>query len=748
MLAIYKKECRAYFMSVIGFVFLAFFLAVTGIYTVVLNMVSAYSNFEYVLDSISFIFILLAPILTMRIMAEEKRQKTDQLLYTSPISVEKIVMGKYLSVLTLFGIATAVCMTFPLILSRYGTVDFVKAYEGILGFFLLGAAYLAMGMFVSSLTESQVVAAVLSFLFFLFMYWMPGISSLLPSDHLSGFLILCGLGIFAALILYSIIRSIRIAVLAAVLSAGGLTAAYIFKPEMYDGILSKLCEALSVAGRFENFTAGILDAASVIYYLSIIGLSLFFTVVWIKSSFTAQRLKSGAYQSILTAVVICITIMINLVAGQAGITIDLSSDSMYTLTPDTTKLAGKLEDDVTIYYIAAQGKEISQVENILMQYKGISSRLKVKKKDPVLYPTFTSAYTEEGASDNSVIVVNETTGISKYISLDQMLISEMDYQSYQMDTTAVDVEGQVTAAIQYVTAKDLPVLYQVRGHGEVELGTSIVSGIEKLNMSIKSLETISIEAIPKDCDILLINAPTVDISKEETEIVKVYLEEGGSAVLTTGYTEKPLENYSSLLGSYGLQVEDGIVFEEEGNYISGYPSYLLAEPGDHEIVAELDTYVVAAISLGMRADQEVRSSVSIEPFLTTSGKAYSKVNLESDTIEKEPEDISGPFILGAAVTESFDGKETKLAVFSTPYFIEETFLSKGQFDNEKVFLNSLSWMSSGVENNLSIPSRSVAQTYLSVLPSTIVVWGVIMVLVIPVGLLITGVIIWLRRRKA
>ena len=192
MLAVYKKELKSYFTSVIGWVFIAFFLILVGLYFMVYNLMNGYTDFSPVFSGVELFFILLlVPVLTMRIIAEENRQKTDQLLYTSPVSITKIILGKYLALITLFGIAMLVVCLYPLILSGLvkqvatGTeaVDFAIAYGSILGFFLLGAAYIAIGMFISSLTESQVIAAVASGVIMIFTYLMTSLAGLLPSGH-------------------------------------------------------------------------------------------------------------------------------------------------------------------------------------------------------------------------------------------------------------------------------------------------------------------------------------------------------------------------------------------------------------------------------------------------------------------------------------------------------------------------------------------------------------------------------------
>ena len=168
----------------VGFVFLAFFLAIVGLYTWAGNLSQGIGNFEMTLGNMTFIFVILIPILTMRIVAEEKKQKTDQLLYTSPISLTKVILGKYIAVMILFTIAI-------LLIHMYGQdVRLSLAYSSLIGFYLLGAANIAVGLFISSLTESQVIAAVVSFIVLLLSNMLTSIASMLPTDALSQALIL------------------------------------------------------------------------------------------------------------------------------------------------------------------------------------------------------------------------------------------------------------------------------------------------------------------------------------------------------------------------------------------------------------------------------------------------------------------------------------------------------------------------------------------------------------------------------
>ena len=181
MKAIYKRELKGLFSNMTGYVFIAFILLMAGIYSIALNFTYGYPNFEYALSNMSFIFILVVPILTMRIFSEEKHNRTDQLLYYLPVKVPSIVLGKYLAMLTVYAIPTVFMMLYPVILSMFGTVNFKSAYSAQLGFFFLGAALIAIGMFVSSLTESQIISCVVSLGAILLSYLMTSITGLLPT---------------------------------------------------------------------------------------------------------------------------------------------------------------------------------------------------------------------------------------------------------------------------------------------------------------------------------------------------------------------------------------------------------------------------------------------------------------------------------------------------------------------------------------------------------------------------------------
>lgn len=241
-------------------------------------LANGYPNFEYVMGNISFIFLICVPILTMRVFAEEKHRKTDQLLYSLPMSLSSIVLGKYLAMLAVLAVPVLVSCVYPLILSQFGAVSMRLAYASIFFFFLLGACLLAVGMFVSSVTESQVASAVVSLVAMLILYFMSGLASYVSTDARASVIALMVLSLAVALVVWLLTRSQVLSLALAVVLVGGLFFWYGFEPTAFSGLFPKMMEQLSVFDRFYNIVEGMFDWTAVVYYLSIIVVFVFLTV--------------------------------------------------------------------------------------------------------------------------------------------------------------------------------------------------------------------------------------------------------------------------------------------------------------------------------------------------------------------------------------------------------------------------------------------------------------------------------------
>ena len=278
MTAIFERELRSYFNGVTGYIFGGFILLFTGIYTMAINLSNTYSNFEYALSNMSFVFLIAIPVLTMRVIAEDRRQKTDQLLYALPKSMTKIVLGKYLAMVTVLAVPLAIMCVYPLILSLFGVVNFASAYSAILAFFLLGATLAAMGMFVSALTENQIVAAVLCFIIVLINYFISSLASFVSATAMSSVIALSVAALAVGAIFWLLTKNIMAGIALFAICEGALILFYVRSPELLEGLFPSVMEKLSVFDRFYTFVYGVFDMTAIVYFLTVIGVFIFLTV--------------------------------------------------------------------------------------------------------------------------------------------------------------------------------------------------------------------------------------------------------------------------------------------------------------------------------------------------------------------------------------------------------------------------------------------------------------------------------------
>ncbi len=278
MIAVMKREFKSYLHNVSGFIFIAFLLLFTGFFTAATNLFGGYASFAYSLQNVVIVFLLIVPILTMRAIAEDKHNRTDQLLYSLPISMTSVVIAKYLAMVCVFLIPMAVICVYPILLSLFGIMHYASAYSAVLGLFLLGCALIAVCTFISSLTESQIIAAVVSFGVLLAFYLMNGLSAMIPTTALASFICMIALSAALALIVYALTKNFNVAVVVASICVIPLCIVYMLKASLFSGLFPALLSYLAVFDRFSAFVYGIFDVTAVVYYLSVIVFFLFLTV--------------------------------------------------------------------------------------------------------------------------------------------------------------------------------------------------------------------------------------------------------------------------------------------------------------------------------------------------------------------------------------------------------------------------------------------------------------------------------------
>ncbi len=710
MLAIYKREFKACFQTFIGFLFIAVSLFFLGLYFYVYNLYVGYPYYTYVIDSVCFVFLISIPILCMRILAEERHNKTDQLVLTAPVSVGDVVVGKFLALLSVFAIPTLISCTYPLIMSRYGSISMSENYLGILAYFLFGMAAIAVCVFLSSLTESQVIAAVLGFIVLFLGYMMSSICSIISSTG---------------------------------------------------NIITVILSCFDLYTPFGTLLNGTLDLTSVVYFFSLTALVLFLTVQSIQKrrySVSVKTLSLSAYSTSMTVVMIAIVAAINIVLGTMPVSwtqIDVTSSKLYSLTAQTIDYVKTIDEDVTIYVIVNEDSADTIVKQMLQRYDELSDHITVTYIDPSVNPRFHTQYTSSSISTDSIIVVSD----KRSMVIDYSDIYEYEYSidyttySYTTTTTGYDGEGQVTSAINYVLSEDLPKMYIIEGHGESTLSDTFAEALTKENIDTETINLMDYDEIPEDAACLLINAPTGDFSEDDAEKVIAYLEQGGKVIMITYYGNDDTTNLDTIYDYMGLSVAEGLIIEQSTSNYYRSPFYLLPTISSSTYTSGVygSYYVFIPYGQGILTDS-TREDITYDEFLTTSSSAFSKVSIETmEDYSMTDGDIEGPFALGVEAVKTItddDGNE-----------VEATMVAYGCY---QMFTDSASEMVSGAnlqifsntasafvdhEVSVSIPVKSVEVSYLTVNELEAMLLGAMTTVILPLCLLVAGFVIWFRRRK-
>lgn len=706
MLAVFKREFKSYFQSVIGWLFVAAFLAMFGLYFYIYNLMQGYPYVYYSLSAITVVFLIAVPVLTMRSFAEEKKSKTDQLLLTAPVSPGRLVLGKYLAMVAVLTVDIAVFCVAPLILRVFGTVPMGESYIAILAFWLYGSACIAVGMFISSLTESQVIAAVLTFGVLFVSYMMQMITGVISSEG---------------------------------------------------NLLTKMLDCLDLYAPFDKFAGGCLDLTAIVYYLTVIVLMNFLTVQSIQKRryrVSRRKLSTAVFSVSFIAVAVALSVVVNLIVNAVPsdkTAIDCSYSKLYSITDDTKTALGKLKEDVTVYALVAENRKDSQIDTILNRYTDLSKHISVEYVNPSKKPYFYKDYTDQAPTTNSLIVVSGKR--SRVIDYYDIYQYESSYYSYSSELTGFDAEGQLTSAILYVTLEndELPVVYEITGHGESSIGSEFQDVIGKANMTLTELELLNEESVPEDAAALIINAPQQDFNQADAKKVTDYLKDGGKAIVIGSYTEKSLPNFESVLKEYGVSFTGGMVAENDAQhyYQMGGPFYLLPEVNGSAYTGSIQgSYVYVPAAVGITYPESTETIVYTS-LMDTSDQAVSKNDPDNmKDYGYEEGDTEGPFSIGLAVEESVDeDKTTQLLVFASPYLFSDQ-ASQMTANNAVLFSDVISTIVPDTDSSDSvIPVKEYTLDNLTVNALWSILLGLLFTIFVPLILVGTGIVIFAIRRK-
>ena len=707
MAAIYKRELKSFFRSFVGWLYVAVMIAVMGIYFFLCNMLVGYPTISYVLQSVVFMIVFTIPILTMRSLSEERKYKTDQLILTSPVSVGRIVLGKYLALMTVFVIPLIIIGLTPPILMFVGEFQTGLSYTSLLGFFLYGCLGLAIGLFISSLTESVVIAAVLTLIIMFAGYIMSGLCS--------------------------------------IISTSGTTA--------FADYVARILKCFDMVGRFDSLSSGYFEVGAIVYYVSFTAFILFCTVQSIQKrryAFADKGLKIGAYSIFNILVASILTMLVNIALNyvpEQYLSYDVTVNKLFTLTDDTIQLVKGLSQDVTIYVLVDEDSKDGDLDRTLQQLKGYSEHIQIEYVSPVANPMFYYKYTDVQPTANSLIVVGESA--STVVDYNDMYLYQMDYYTYSSELVGYDGEGQVVSALARVAVSDVPKFYMISGHNEWAFDETFLNALYKENVTCETLNLYAVDTIPEDAYGIIINAPYNDYSSDDKEKVLSYLERGGNAfiIIPQAQIYAEMENFEQIVRYYGVSIVDGLILESDRGRYYQSPYDLFPNIEYEDITGQIyDGTVFAPISRGLAYDED-SEDVIYRPLLTTSEESFSKTNVQGlEDYRKTDADIDGPFVIAMEVEKpAANGEVIKAVIVSS----EEMFTAEADNVvpgyNTKLFGNIVANLTDR-DVSMGIPVKYYEIGNFAFSARTVLLAGVLIFMMV-IFCIAYGLVIWISRRR-
>lgn len=542
-----------------------------------------------------------------------------------------------------------------------------------------------------------------------------------------------------------------------------------------------------------------------------------------KNISSVVQLKNGSFSLAVTAIVLAIIVVINLIIGQLPSKLlnwDLSETGIFSVSDTSKELLKDLDKDVTVEVVAETGNIDSRIEKFISIYGDLSSKLKVSYVDPVLHPEILTKY---GISANSVVVSCEETGKNQVISFSDIIVSQQNYYGYSSESE-FDAEGQLTSAVAAVTSDNDKKIYMLRGHGESAISQELGELLTKNSMTTSNLNLLETASVPDDCDLLIINNPTSDLGTDEYTELHNYLYQGGNVLLLRGVTDKELTNFNELMEDYGMTMVNSYIGDRDRYYQRAQSAfYFFPMITSNDTNVETTSSILVGAVAGMTASENTPEDVTLTTLLTTSNNAFREGNsneatqfilaasaqktvpadteseseLESGSDTAETEKTSTESVSEEASTESVtenaseeitseatsenaskeaaskeasteestledvltdisvgntDGwletpsADSKLTVISASTMIDSSLI--GNFtgiENLNEFINIVSSYFDDVQN-VSIPAKSLSVTYNTVTGSSI--WNALFIIIIPIFSIVTGLVVWIRRRKA
>ncbi len=472
----------------------------------------------------------------------------------------------------------------------------------------------------------------------------------------------------------------------------------------------------------------------------------------IKEILSSSKVKYGGYSVVVTFVVLAGILVLNLLVGQLGWQADMTTGGVFSLSQQTRDIIRELNEDVTIYVLAARNQEDRQIMEALDLYAQASRRISVQTVDAETNPGFAARFDPagEGLSNGSVIVASDRA----FRSIRGIDLYSIDRRNPQQPRImGLNVEQRVTNALVFVGTGRTPVIYQTTGHGELNLNTvgtfdRLEEQIRNANFEIRSVNLIQVPEVPDDASILVIARPRTDLNAESAQKVVDFMASGGKVLFALDFELGELANIASILERFGIGIPAAVLIEPDRNFNNAQPVQLLPALQDTSITNPLTEANLRVFTPGARPVTVLETrprSVTIEPLLVTSNQSFYRTDLSVPGFTMTGSDVPGPHNVAVrAIEREFTTSDeiTRLVVVGDSDFITLWDQVQGNLD---FLLGTFGWLEQQ-EQTLTIRSAFTMQFPMNLDGMQRLIFGGLFVIVIPLAILIAGLVVWLRRR--
>ena len=692
MAAIFEKEIKTYFTSMTTYIYYAFFFLVAGIFFTINCLETGDTQFGYYVLRNSFVVVLVfAPICTMRLFAQEKRERTEQMLFTAPVSSLSILLGKYLATVIAVFIPVLLSIVYPVIMSSYGTMNVGFLCAGYIACVLVTLVLISLGIFVSALVSNGILAVVISY------------------------------AVYALFLLLRVVEGI-----------------------LPEGVLYNVLHQVSIYNKFNDMISGIVRSGDIIYLL-MLAFSLF-VVTW----FILDKRKVAF---LVTAVKICVIVLmmifINVLGMQYTKVYDFTFERLLTLSDETKQIVTDIENPTTIYYLGLKSRANATYQELLAKYADLNDNIEIVYQNVETDSDFRNQYLSDLNSVNeaSMLVLSG----ERQVYLDSAeYVSSIQTSTYSTKNI-LEIENQLTSAIFYVNSTDSEKIIQIEGNGE----GSLQGGFSKsLQMNNYTMDTIGLEeavnsiekTFDSDCKLVIINAPQTDYSEAVIDSLENFVKGGGSLCVVIDPLNEDLPNLYSFLKEYGMDIQSGVVIEQEqGKYAYDTQYYLvpnMKETKYSENLIEKGDRILTMTSKGIK---EIDSSKGYQTIsiLKTSAQAFSKVGNFDEITVKGDGDISGPFSIAMAAEKEGEGS---IFLLSSNVFFNTEVDTDSNGANRRFFLEVVDELT-GHENGIMIEGKEVGNQkafYPTKSRSLVKIFSMI---IVPILIICFGILVLVVRYK-